>query len=358
MTPNIAQRQHVKHRTDSVLDNAAPNWFASVMGTGIVATAAASLPTQFAGLRAFATVVWVLAAAALTVLGVATVLQWTRRRDRALAHANHAVTVHFYGAIPMAMLTVGAGTLVLGSDVIGIHSALTIDWVLWTVGTLLGVATTVWVPLHTTAARRSAEPLPAWLMPVVPPMVSATTGTMLIPHVPPGPATLAMLISCYALFALSLTVGTIAWVRVYSSVVRGGLPPLQAMPTVWIGLGLIGQSITAANLLGAASTSGLHVFGIVFGIVMGGIGAVVFTLATASTVRAARRGLRFSMTWWSFTFPIGTCVTGATALGVAVGSGAVEGLAVLLYVVLVTVWAVVATRTVAGISRWWVQVLR
>src|SRR5690349_9299283 len=31
-----------------------PNWFASVMGTGIVATAAASLPVHVPGLRAFA----------------------------------------------------------------------------------------------------------------------------------------------------------------------------------------------------------------------------------------------------------------------------------------------------------------
>ncbi|PRC49893.1 C4-dicarboxylate ABC transporter, partial [Mycobacterium sp. ITM-2017-0098] len=31
-----------------------PNWFASVMGTGIVATAGASLPVHVPGLRGFA----------------------------------------------------------------------------------------------------------------------------------------------------------------------------------------------------------------------------------------------------------------------------------------------------------------
>jgi len=31
-----------------------PNWFASVMGTGIVATAGATLPLHVPGLRAFA----------------------------------------------------------------------------------------------------------------------------------------------------------------------------------------------------------------------------------------------------------------------------------------------------------------
>ncbi|MDY7087020.1 MAG: C4-dicarboxylate ABC transporter, partial [Actinomycetota bacterium] len=52
-----------------------PNWFASVMGTGIVATAAATLPVHVPGLHVFATVMWLLAAALLI-----TVLTATARR--------------------------------------------------------------------------------------------------------------------------------------------------------------------------------------------------------------------------------------------------------------------------------------
>lgn len=74
-------------------------------------------------------------------------------------------------------------------------------------------------------------------------------------------------------------------------------------------------------------------------------------LAVALTVRAARRGLRFSLAWWSFTFPVGTCVTGASALGAAVGSDAVDALAVALYVLLIGAWFVVATRTMQEAHR-------
>ena len=356
MTLTLPLETPASPRMLQVLANVAPNWFASVMGTGIVATASASLPAQFSGLRTFATAVWLLAATMLVSLGVATVLQWTFRRDRALAHADHPVAVHFYGALPMAMLTVGAGTLALGSDVIGVDAALGIDWVLWLTGTALGLATTVWVPFRmiTGPEHHRSVALPAWLMPVVPPMVSATTGALLLEHVPPGSARTSMLVTCYALFGIGLIVGTITWVIVYSRIVRSGVPELQSVPTVWIGLGLIGQSVTAANVLGATSGGGLHVFGIVFGVAVGGVGALVFAFAAVSTVRAARRGLRFTMAWWSFTFPIGTCVTGATALGSASGCVAVQALAVSLFVVLVTAWAVVASRTVASVSRWWV----
>ena len=44
------------------LQNSGPNWFASVMGTGIVATAGAALPIHVPGLRPFSLAVWVAAA--------------------------------------------------------------------------------------------------------------------------------------------------------------------------------------------------------------------------------------------------------------------------------------------------------
>ena len=61
-------------RPGDVFRDIGPNWFASVMGTGIVANAAAVLPLQVPGLRVFATAVWGLAAAML----VALIAAWVR----------------------------------------------------------------------------------------------------------------------------------------------------------------------------------------------------------------------------------------------------------------------------------------
>ena len=55
------------------------------------------------------------------------------------------------------------------------------------------------------------------------------------------------------------------------------------------------------------------------------------------------------MTWWSFTFPVGTVVTGTSALSAATGSAVLADLAVTLYVLLVAAWLLVAGRTVAGL---------
>ena len=53
-----------------------PNWFAAVMGTGIVANAGATLPVQVAGQTGFALVLWVAAAVLLVVLLAATAAHW------------------------------------------------------------------------------------------------------------------------------------------------------------------------------------------------------------------------------------------------------------------------------------------
>jgi tellurite resistance protein TehA-like permease len=133
-------------RPADVFAHLGPNWFASVMGTGIVATAAATLPVQWPGLRGFATAVWVLSAMWLITVTGAEVVHWTRHCDAALGHARDPVMVQFYSAPPMALLTVGAGALLLGPGLIGSHAAITIDAVLWPLGTITGLASSLAVP--------------------------------------------------------------------------------------------------------------------------------------------------------------------------------------------------------------------
>ena len=90
------------------LQNFGPNWFASVMGTGIVATAGATLPVHVPGLHVFSRVVWVVATVLLVVLIVAVTVQWVRHPTVARSHARNPQMAHFYGAAPMALMTVGS----------------------------------------------------------------------------------------------------------------------------------------------------------------------------------------------------------------------------------------------------------
>ncbi|MBO0679718.1 TDT family transporter [Mycolicibacterium sp. S2-37] len=343
------------------LSHLGPNWFASVMGTGIVATAGAGLPVQVPGLRGFAEVVWVIATAWMSFLIVTVGAHWVRHPSVVRSHARNPQMAHFYGAAPMALMTVGGGAILVGPDLIGAHAALVVSWVLWTAGTVGGLFTAMSIP-YLMFTQYRVEPDAAfggWLMPVVPPMVSAATGALLLPHMSPGTGRETLFYGCLAMFGLSLIASFIIITMVWSRLAHYGTSGTARVPTLWIVLGPLGQSITAAGLLGGYATlavsaqraDGLATMSIVLGVPIWGFAVLWIALATALTVRTMRRGMPFALTWWSLTFPVGTFVTGTTQLAVHTGLPAFEWAAALAYAALLGTWILVAARTFGGSLR-------
>ncbi|MFE0700582.1 TDT family transporter [Streptomyces sp. NPDC058872] len=338
-----------------------PNWYASVMGTAIVANAGATLPVHVTGLRTFATAVWGLSLVMLLALLAARAVHFVRHPDQARAHLFDPTVAPFYGCPPMALLAVGAGTLLVGQDVIGADAALALSWTLWISGTALGLVVAVAVPfLMITAYElklRSAST--AWLLPIVAPMVSAATGPLLIPHLPAGQWREAMLLGCYAMFGLSLMATLLILPTVWSKLVQHKVGPLQMTPTLWLVLGPLGQSTTAVNSLGdvccgavdAQLASALRMFAIIYGVPVMGFAMMWMALSAAVTASALANRMPFALTWWGFTFPVGTCVTGASGLALHTGLSLYTWMAVALYVLLLAAWAVTATRTAIGAGR-------
>jgi tellurite resistance protein TehA-like permease len=318
-----------------------PNWFAAVMGTGIVATAAAGLPVQLPGQRWFAHLMWLAASGLLLVLGASYL-----KRGETRAHAEDPLMAQFFGAPPMALMTVGGGALLVGHDWLGMPAAVRIDLVLWALGTVGGLITAVTIP-YLMITRHEAKPEAAWLMPVVPPMVSAANGALLVPHLPQGEARLDLLLGCYALFGVSLLAALLVIGQLYGRLMT---ERTSYTPTLWIVLGPLGQSITAANLLAVAApavlpepyAAGAETFALLYGVPVWGFALVWAGLAAALTIKGKPS---FGLPWWSFTFPVGTVVTGTTGLAARTGSHALTLAAAAGFLLLLTFWAVVATRT-------------
>jgi len=335
-----------------------PNWYASIMGTGIVANAGATLPIFADRLHVFALLVWVLDAVLLVALSAAVAAHWIRHPRVARGHAHDASMSQFYGAPPMAMMTVGAGALLIGRSLIGTRAAVDLDWVLWTAGTIGGLFSAVSIPylLFTEHAVRPDAAFGGWLMPVVPPMVSAATGALLVPHLAAGSGRATLLYGCYAMFGLSLVASLIIITMIWSRLAHHGSSGTARVPTLWIVLGPLGQSITAAGLLGATAhlavppelATSMNTFAVLYGVPVFGFALLWAALAAALTARTIRRGLPFALTWWSFTFPVGTCVTGTTALAIHTGLPAFRWAAVISYAALLAAWLTVAARTAHG----------
>lgn len=349
------------HARVEVLGNIGPNWFASVMGTGIVATAGAALPVHVVGLRTFAQVVWVIAAALLVALIAVVGGHWLRHPTVARTHARNPQMAHFYGAAPMALMTVGGGAVLVGRDLLGERIAVDLDWVLWTAGTLGGLFTAVSIPFLM-FTQHEVEPDAAfggWLMPVVPPMVTAATGALLLPHMAAGSGRTTMLYGCYAMFGLSLLASLNIIAMIWSRLTLYGTSGSARVPTLWIVLGPLGQSVTAAGLLGANAAlavdpelaEDLNAFAILYGVPVWGFAVLWIALATALTVRTLRRGMPFALTWWSLTFPVGTFVTGTSQLAAHTHLPAFKVAAGIGYAGLLFTWLLVTVRTARGSLR-------
>ncbi|MER5983996.1 TDT family transporter [Streptomyces sp. NPDC001787] len=336
-----------------------PNWYASVMGTAIVASAGVALPLDVPGLRTVCTVVWALSALWLATVLVARTGHWIHHRDQARAHLLDPAVAPFYGCLSMALLAVGGGTMVVGKDVIGEQAALVVHAVLYVAGTLIGLAAAVAVP-YLMVVRHRLEPgsaSPVWLLPLVAPMVSASLGALLVPELPAGQWRGTLLMACYAMFGLSLLATLVVLPTVFARLVHQGPLPLALTPTLFLVLGPLGQSTTAVNQLadvapgavGAPYASAFGAFAVLYGVPVMGFALLWLALALAMVVRALRAGMTFAMTWWGFTFPVGTCVTGAAGLARHTGLDAFTWLAVALYVFLVAAWAVAGARTLRGL---------
>lgn len=232
-----------------------PNWYASVMGTAIVATAGAGLPFDVPGLRTFCTAVWALALAMLIALLAARAVHWTHHRDQARAHLLDPSMAPFYGCLSMALLAVGGGALVVGRDWIGVQAAVALDVVLFSTGTLIGLAAAVAVP-YLMVVRHRVDPsqaTPVWLLPLVAPMVSAALGPLLVPHLPAGQPRETLLLACLAMFGLSLLATLVMLPMIFARLVTGGPLPLALTPTLFLVLGPLGQSTTAVDKFAVAA---------------------------------------------------------------------------------------------------------
>ncbi|AKJ14247.1 C4-dicarboxylate ABC transporter [Streptomyces incarnatus] len=348
--PSLPRAARVRHL--------GPNWYAAVMGTAILGSAGVALPAHAAGLRAVFAGAWAASLLLLVALLAARALHWAHHRDRARADLLDPAVAPFYGCLSMALLAVGGGALTAGKDLIGPGTAVVLDAVLFTAGTAVGLAAAVAVP-YLMAVRHRAQPAqatPAWLLPLVAPMVSAALGPLLVPHLPAGQPRETLLLACLALFGLSLLATLLMLSLVFARLVSGPLP-LALTPTLFLVLGPLGQSTTAVAKIGdaapgvvpAADARGLAVLAVLYGVPVMGFALLWLALAIAHVVRARRQGMRFAMSWWAFTFPVGTCVTGAMALARHTGLAVYDALAVGLYALLAAAWAVAAAGTVRGL---------
>ena len=320
------------------------------MGTGILATLLALHAAGHPALTAPAAAALGLAWTLLLGLGLGFGLRVVRNPAAFTSTLREPAVAPMWGTVAMGVLSVGSATLTVTTQLAGTtpHTAVVVAAALWCAGTVLGLATTG-AFLHAALTRDLGRPTPVWGLPVVPPMVSATTGAALVSHLPGTAARALLLLVCAACFVVSLAVGGAVFAVAYHHHARRSPIPLAASASAWIPLGVVGQSMAAAQALAAQSDGVLgrdvEPLAHAYGAVMLVVAVPVVAFAVRVTARGFRAGMPFGPGWWSLTFPLGTLALGGHLLGASSGWAVASVVGALALAALVGTWTLCAAAT-------------
>lgn len=334
-----------------------PPWWGAVMGSGILAT----LIQAYWGANQLGQ------ALAVLVLLVAwlIMLSWTAAfvvrivaSPAVFAASFQGVGMSAWGMVAMGILSVGSATFNILPALLGRFGAVIatqIDIILWTVGTVLGLFVALGFTINL-LKHRPAEPRPAWALAVVPPMVSATTGTALASLLP-TPLAAALLTVLMACFCITITLAFIVLYAALDHHLRISVIPAQLAVTSFIPLGPVGQSTAAAQAIaGRAETMLLpaaiptvHTFANIYGSVMLVASLPLLLLALGTVIKAIKNGMTFTPTWWASTFPVGTVALGAHYVAEQPGFELVNWYGILTLLLLLCTWLISLSATIKAL---------
>ncbi|MDA8344591.1 MAG: TDT family transporter [Thermaerobacter sp.] len=333
-----------------------PNWFTVGMGTGITALDAYILPGAPAWLRDAATVLWLVNLGAVTVFFVLFATRAIVDRRGVIKVLHDPVQSMFLGAIPMALTTVVNGFLDMGAPLFG-AAAIRIGYDLWVVNVLLAVASGVVVPylMFLSHDHRLERMTAIWLMPVVPAEVVAATAGILIPHFGLAAGQTLAVIGM-VLWALSVPIAFLILGTLFLRLTLHKLPPKEMAITTWISLGTLGTGVMGLISLGkslpllfGAVGSGMDGGAVLGAVILWGFGLWWLVMSILTTVHYVRRGLPFNLGWWGLTFPLGVFSGGTDLLYAQLHVPLIGFLALVFFVMLVSFWGIVASRTLLGL---------
>ena len=339
-----------------------PGWFASVMGTAVLAVITAGNPGGTAGLEPLWDVL------AVGFLLIATVLalvflglyaaRWISHRGAALADLRNPIPGPLIGTVPGGLLVLSAAYSAAGPIALSDGFARGVATALLAVGAPLAILVgVVWAAEVVDNAPIGLDKVTGtWFLP---PVIAVLVPLAGAPLMADWPVPQLWVWLGYAFAGAGLLLFLLVAGLVIARLALKGPPPPPLAPAVWIALGPPGAGgVALIRLSEAAEASGvvtgdaLRVVTVALATAM--VGFAFWWLAFASMVlrrQLSRGGIPFSPAWWAWTFPLGAMTSLTLVLGAQWGSRAVEVLGVVLLLATIVVWMVVAGRTLLEVRN-------
>lgn len=337
-----------------------PGWFASVMGTAVLAVVTAANPGGTATLEPLWDVLSVVFLTLATMLaiwfGVMYVARWLTYRDAALADLRNPIPGPLIGTVPGGLLVLSAAYSAAGPVMLPDAVATAVATVLLVVGAPLAlVVGVVWAEEVVHSAPLGLEKVTGtWFLPPVIAVLVPLAGAPLLVD---WPAPEFWLWLGYAFAGAGLLLFVLVAVLVIARLALKGPPPPPLAPAVWIALGPPGAGGVALVRLARAAettgvTSGTVLSTTTAAVASAMLGFAFWWLAFAAMVlrRQLSRGpIPYTPAWWAWTFPLGAMTSLTVVLGSVWSSTAVATLGVVLLIATIAVWSAVLGRTVVAV---------
>jgi C4-dicarboxylate transporter/malic acid transport protein len=338
-----------------------PNWFASTMGTGILALAMPQVPVFGPALRGVGEGLWLFNIGLFLLYSGLYAARWMLFWQEAKRIFSHNVVSMFMGTIPMGLATIINGFLVFGRPRWG-EAMVGLADVLWWIDVALSLACGALLPyfMFTRQEHRMDQMTAVWLLPIVAAEVAAASGGLLVPCLPPGSEQLAVLLASFVLWAFSVPVALGIITILFLRMALHKLPPDSMAASSWLPLGPLGTAALGMLLLGTDSPAvlGAHGLegpgavasgaGLIAGLLFWGAGLWWVLLASLITFRHFRAGIPFNLGWWGYTFPLGVYTVATFRLGALLHADFFAIFGTVLFAVLAVMWTFVTALTVHG----------
>ncbi|MCD6547169.1 MAG: C4-dicarboxylate ABC transporter [Nanoarchaeota archaeon] len=324
-----------------IIKNFAPSWFASVMGTGILAMTSLFYSRYIPLLKSIAYILFYFNIILFCILLVPWILRWILFRKEALKDLEHPVLSNFYATIAIGMLVLAADFIVIGKN-------MWIGEIFWFVGTLFTIFFGILTPYLMFKGEhvRLDHINPAWFIPPVGLIVIPIAGSLIISHVSGIVQESVILLNYFGWGAGFFIYLALLAITMYRFILHHPLPNILA-PTIWINLGPIGAGTVAlANLVKNSSFITMQEPFFIFGLLFWGFGIWWVVMAIAMTLHYLKKlKLPYAMSWWAFTFPLGAYVAASHTVSLLFKIQLIDYVGFALYWLLFIFWLTTLGKT-------------
>ena len=327
-----------------IIKNFAPSWFASVMGTGILAITSLFYSTYLPLLKDLASVLFYFNVTLFFILLIPWILRWILFRKEALADLEHPVASNFYATIAIAMLVLAANFIIIGNN-------MQMGEIFWFIGTFFTLFFGVLTPyLMFRGEHVKLDHInPAWFIPPVGLIVIPIAGGLLLPRFSGVTLEFVVFLNYLGWGAGFFIYLSLLAICMYRFIIHHPMPNTLA-PTIWINLGPIGAGTVALiNLARNSPFITMKESFFVFGLIFWGFGIWWVIMAIMMTIHYVRSlKLPYAMSWWAFTFPLGAYVAASHSMANIFNIELIDFIGFALYLLLLLLWTLTLTKTMVN----------